>query len=112
MLPLGLIAIPVIGEDPSQEILKPMSEIASKEWNRTAVRCLASYKANERPVSFIVGDHEIEVRTIVKSWREPDYVYFKVETEDGGLYEIRCNEYEDSWEVRESAPHRQDQRRT
>jgi hypothetical protein len=77
-----------------------MSENDPKSWNSTAVRCLAGYRANERPISFLVGQREIKIATILKSWREPDYLCFKVETEDGEVYELRCNEYEDAWEVR------------
>jgi hypothetical protein len=79
-----------------------MSEIATKSWNRTAVRCWASSRADERPLSFLVDDDEIEVRTILESWREPDYLYFRVETRDGQVYCLRHDEYEDSWHVRES----------
>jgi len=39
----------------------------------------------------------------LKSWREPDYLYFKVETHDGRVYDLRHHEYEYSWQVRESA---------
>ena len=28
----------------------------------------------------LMDDHEIEVHTIAKSWREPDFLFFKVET--------------------------------
>jgi hypothetical protein len=70
-----------------------------KSWNRTAVRCLAGYRADERPLSFLVVDDEIEVRTVLESWREPDYLFFKVEAEDGRVYVLRHHEYEDSWEA-------------
>jgi hypothetical protein len=85
-----------------------MSDDSMKYWNPTAVRCLAGYKANERPISFLMGEHEIEVRTVLKSWREPDHTYFKIETEDRRVYQLRCNEHEGSWEVRELAPGRRD----
>jgi hypothetical protein len=81
-----------------------MSETPFKSWNRTAVRCLASSRADERPLSFLVGDDEIQVASVVESWREPDYLYFKVETRAGRIYDLRHHEYEDSWQVRES-PH-------
>jgi len=79
-----------------------MSEIALKSWNHTEVRCLASSRADERPLSFLVNRREIHVRTILKSWREPDYLYFRVETKDGRIYDLRHHEFEDAWEVRES----------
>jgi len=77
-----------------------MSNLAPKSWNHTAVRCLASSRADERPLSFLVEDREIDVRAVLESWREPDYLYFRVETEDGRVYDLRHHEYEDSWELR------------
>jgi hypothetical protein len=80
-----------------------MSDTALKPWIRTKVRCLAGSRANERPISFLLDETEIQVRSVLESWREPDYLYFKVETEDGRAYELRHHEYQDHWEVRESA---------
>ncbi len=71
-------------------------------WNRTEVRCLAGYKANERPISLLVDDTEVHIRAILDSRREPDYLYFKVETADRRVYDLRHHEYEDYWQVRES----------
>jgi len=81
-----------------------MPEIESKLWQSTAVRCFAGYRENERPLSFLVDDREIEVRTILDSWREPDHLFFRVEAEDGRVYEIRHHEYDDLWQVRVPAP--------
>lgn len=80
-----------------------MSEIAAKSWQRAQVRCLAGHRENERPISFVVNERDIEVRSILDSWREPDYLCFKVETDDGRVYDLRHHEYEDSWQVRELA---------
>ena len=71
-------------------------------WVRAQVRCLAGSRANERPISFVVDDREIAVRTIRESWREPDFLCFKVEGTDGRMYDLRHHEYEDWWEVREA----------
>lgn len=79
-----------------------MPDLIAKSWSPTAVRCLAGSRADERPLSFLVDDSEIKVRTIVESWREPDYLYFKVETDDGRIFDLRHHEYEDVWEVRET----------
>jgi len=81
-----------------------MPDDKSKSWKQTAVRCLAGFRADERPLSFLVDDREIKVRTILDSWREPDYLIFRVEAEDGRVYEIRHHEYDDSWQVRGLAP--------
>jgi hypothetical protein len=52
---------------------------------------------SKSPLSFLVGESEIEVATIVESWMEPDYLCFRVETEDGRVYDLRHHEYEDFW---------------
>jgi hypothetical protein len=83
-----------------------MPKIAPSPWVRTAVRCLASSRASERPISFLLNDTEIEIRVVLESWREPDYLYFSVETKDGRAYVIRHHEYEHSWEVIESGHRR------
>ena len=83
-----------------------MSDLALKSWTHAKVRCLSGSRANERPISFLLDNQEIEVRTIMESWREPDYLYFKVETHDGRVYDLRHHEYEYSWQVRESARRR------
>ena len=83
-----------------------MSETRPKSWSPTRVRCLAGYRSNERPISYLIDDTEVEVRTILESWREPDYLYFEVEAEYGGVYALRHHEYEDYWEVRESVQRR------
>ena len=78
-----------------------MPEIVRNTWIRTAVRCLASSRADERPISFLLDSTEVEIRSILESWREPDYLYFRVQTKDGRAYEIRHHEYTDFWEMRE-----------
>jgi hypothetical protein len=49
-----------------------------------------------------VGDKEIEIREILKSWREPDCLFFKVGIQDGRTFELRHHEYDDYWEMREA----------
>jgi hypothetical protein len=48
-----------------------MSNLVPKSWNPTAARCLSGFRANERPTSFLLDDREIEVRSILESWRDP-----------------------------------------
>jgi hypothetical protein len=80
-----------------------MSETTINPRIRTAVRCLASSRADEKPISFLLDSTEVEIRSILESWREPDYLYFIVQTKDGRAYEIRHHEYQDFWEMRERA---------
>jgi len=78
-----------------------MSELSPKSWNHTEVRCLAGSRANERPIAFLVDGSEIAIRAILESWREPDFLYFRVETEDGRVFVLRHHEYKDFWQARE-----------
>lgn len=79
-----------------------MSGPVHKSWKASRVHCLAGSRANERPISLFVDEEQIHVRSILKSWREPDYLYFKVDTTDGRVFVLRHHEYEDYWQVRES----------
>ena len=78
-----------------------MPATSPKSWIDAEVRCLAGYRANERPVSFLVEKHETMVRAVLESWREPNYLYFKVETADGELVLLRYHDREDAWQARE-----------
>ena len=64
---------------------------------------MSGSRADEQPISFLLDDSEVEIHFILKSWREPDYLYFRVETKEGGVYELRRHEYEDAWEMEEAA---------
>lgn len=83
-----------------------MPELSPKSWSRAEVRCLAGYRANERPISFFLEQREVDTRAVLESWREPRYLYFKVESTDGRLFALRYHEIEDYWEVKESVPRR------
>lgn len=84
-----------------QEVMREDMQNRNQEpWKRTAVRCMASSRADERPLSFLGDEGEVEIQTIRKSWREPEFLYFHVETKDGRLFDLRHHEFEDFWEVR------------
>jgi hypothetical protein len=78
-----------------------MPVVASNAWQRTSVHCLAGFRANERPISFLANNKEIEIRSILDSWRDPDYLYFKVDTVEDHVYHLRHHEYQDFWEMAE-----------
>ncbi len=63
------------------------------------VRCYSGYKANERPVSFFLGDKEFQVKEILDRWYGPDYSYFKVKTSDENIYILKYDENKDFWEL-------------
>ncbi len=66
---------------------------------RITVTCYAGYKADERPVSFTLGETTFTVTEIVDRWHDQDYNCFKVATEDGRRYLLRHDLNEDAWEL-------------
>jgi hypothetical protein len=69
-------------------------------WNRTAVRCLASSRAHESPLSFLTDEGEVEIHAVHETWREPDWLCFRIETKDGLEFDLRHHEFDDFWEMR------------
>ncbi|MEW6665605.1 MAG: hypothetical protein AB1512_10360 [Thermodesulfobacteriota bacterium] len=61
------------------------------------VTAYSGYKANERPLSFVLDDTTLEVRDIIDRWYGVDHDYFKVLASDGTVYLMRWNRVQDSW---------------
>ena len=53
------------------------------------VECYSGHRADERPRRFKLGDRWLEIRRIVRQWREPEAEQFEVEAEDGLRYPLR-----------------------
>jgi len=53
------------------------------------VQCYAGYKGEQEPQRFLLGEHWLEVEEIVKEWREPASVFFRVRASDGRIYVLR-----------------------
>jgi hypothetical protein len=66
---------------------------------RLMVTCYSGARANERPISFLLGEKRYEVTDVIDRWYGPDYLYFKVRTDDGSIYILRCDEINDVWEL-------------
>jgi hypothetical protein len=54
-----------------------------------SVECYAGRKAEERPVRFRLGEHWLAVEEMIETWREPEYVFFKVRADDCCVYILR-----------------------
>jgi hypothetical protein len=70
------------------------------------VDAYSGYKANERPVAFILQGHRWEISEIVDRWYEggvnpeqPVVDYFKVKTADGSVFILRYEAESDAWTV-------------
>lgn len=61
------------------------------------VECYSGYKADERPVSFILNDKKIMVDRTIEQWRTPDADHFKVMADDGKRYQLVHDTIKDGW---------------
>jgi len=61
------------------------------------VDAYSGFKANERPLQFVLDDEIYEVAAVLDRWYEPSVVYFKVQSKEGKVYLLRYDELEDEW---------------
>ncbi len=54
-----------------------------------AVQCYAGYKGEQKPQRFSLAERWLEVAEILKEWREPDAVFFRVRARDGRIYVLK-----------------------
>ncbi|WP_287155290.1 hypothetical protein [Candidatus Solincola tengchongensis] len=70
------------------------------------VKCYSGFKADERPLSFVLSGRELSVMDIEGSWFEEDEtsrerrVCFRVRADDGDLYLLSHHPEEGSWILR------------
>jgi hypothetical protein len=80
-----------------------VSEVAD---HPVEVKCYSGFKANERPSSFTIREHEYAVMDIEGSWFEEDAasharkICFRVRADDGDLYLLSCDESTGDWMLR------------
>ena len=61
------------------------------------VECYASYRADERPLHFVLRGRRFEVAEVEDRWYSPGAVYFRVRSTDGNFYVLRHEEGIDVW---------------
>ncbi|MGA3293968.1 MAG: hypothetical protein ABSE45_08300 [Candidatus Acidiferrales bacterium] len=61
------------------------------------VECYAGHRADERPLRFVLGGREYEVRDLDGQWYSPQASYFRVLAGDGNYYVLRHDEAQDVW---------------
>ena len=66
---------------------------------RIHVAAYSGFKANERPLSFILDGHRRGVSRIIDRWYGVEHDYFKVVADDGKVYLLRCQRILDQWFV-------------
>jgi hypothetical protein len=61
------------------------------------VECYAGYRADERPLRFVLRGREFQVEELDGQWYSPAAIYFRVRANDGNFYVLRHDEVQDSW---------------
>ena len=59
----------------------------------------SGYKANERPLSFVLEQKKLAVVDVLDRWYGVEHDYFKVLADDGKVYLIRWHRLPDLWFV-------------
>ncbi len=67
--------------------------------NDMRVECYAGYRADERPLRFILEGREYLVGELDGRWYSPDASYFRVRADDGNYYVLRHDEAQDTWSL-------------
>jgi hypothetical protein len=65
--------------------------------NDILVACYAGYRADERPLKFVLKGREFVVEEIDDRWYSPAASYFRVIAHDGNYYVLRHDEAQDRW---------------
>ena len=63
------------------------------------VECYSGYRADERPMRFVLCGREYEVAEVEDRWYSPGEEYFRVLTSDGDRYVLRHVEAQDVWSL-------------
>lgn len=63
------------------------------------VECYSGFKADEKPLSFIIDDKRLKVEKIIDQWRTPESDCFKVLADDGQIYLLKHDIRNDGWAI-------------
>ena len=61
------------------------------------VGAYSGYKANERPLYFIVENQRTDVKQVLERWTGQNHDYFKVLADDGQVYVLKWHRASDTW---------------
>ncbi len=63
------------------------------------VEAYSGYRANERPLAFLLENRRRQVVNIVDRWYGEEHDYFKVLADDAKVYLLRWNRWLDLWSL-------------
>ncbi len=66
---------------------------------RVTVRTYSGHTYAQRPESFTIGEREYSVQEVLKTWREPGKLFFRVTTEEGPTFTLEYDEAGDTWRL-------------
>jgi hypothetical protein len=61
------------------------------------VECYAGFRADQRPLRFILRGREFRVEEVDDQWYSPEARFFRVRADDGNYYVLRHDEEQDIW---------------
>ena len=74
-----------------------MKKSAPGHDKKIEVICYAGYKANERPLYFVLEGQKREVCEVSAQWRDQDHDCFKVVADDEMTYLLKWDRWRDQW---------------
>jgi hypothetical protein len=92
----------IVSNKPCNMNYKDESMAGKKILENINVNAYSSYKANERPVDFRIGDMTIKISAIIDRWIEPDRDCFKVKGDNGKIYSLCWFREKDLWQGTEN----------
>ena len=63
------------------------------------VTAYSGYKANERPLRFLLNGQELEVKKLLDRWAGQDHDYFKILAGDDCVYLMKWHRSLDKWHL-------------
>jgi hypothetical protein len=61
------------------------------------VECYAGFRADQRPMRFVLRGRTFEVLEVEDQWYSPAAIYFRVRAADRNFYVLRHDEIQDVW---------------
>lgn len=61
--------------------------------------CETNERGETEPRRFWLGERRVEVVEVIDRWPGRDHRYFKIKGDDGGVYIIRHDEVQETWEL-------------
>jgi hypothetical protein len=68
------------------------------------VECYSGSRHAERPISFDYLGRKHVVKVVVKTWRSPTALHFRVKTQEDESFDLTYDERAEQWSVLDPAP--------